>query len=121
MKMLRWFATNLLGALILYLGVVCEITGWGIALMILTYVMFGLTALLSFFGLPNFKVEYNVPRWIDIIYDIIYVGVLLWFGWYATGLAYAATMFAAHINSMEKHNEDLPSAGTEEQAGIQGR
>jgi hypothetical protein len=118
MKELKWILENGFMSCILYLGVVRGLAGWGILLMTLTYAMFSITLLSTLLNF-NAALHYTFPRWVNILYDIIFTAVLLWFGWYATGFAYSVTMFAVHIHSRKKQDENVPSAGAEEQTGVQ--
>ena len=90
MKTIKWLLFAAGQAALFYLAFIEGING---ALNIVLFLVWGLF-LLSFFVFNDEFVNTSqgrtpsVPRWLDVTTDLIFVGVLVWFGHVFTAMAY---------------------------------
>lgn len=121
MNYLRWFAANILFAVFLYLGLVEKIAGaWNVAVF---YIYF--CAVISLFTFSDIIVDAlrekidsgkkYMPRVVDVTYDIILSGVLVWFGHIWLGSIYFIHMVLCSA-AWEKAKKPKETEDNEESA-----
>lgn len=94
--MLRWCANNAIFGTILYFATVERHPNVGNLLIAMTAVLcYAMIAAQC--GSKEQKADrraallaHPVPYWMDVVYDIVVIGTLVWFGWWVCSVLYTA-------------------------------
>lgn len=118
MKFLRWFLINFIFLAIIWIGIALDFE----PVRNLVTFLFWLFLLFSFVFIAGAKTEPlrttlakgpGVPRWLDVSYDILVVGILVWFGYFVLGSVYLFSIvlqFSAHVAAKESLEESSEQA-----------
>jgi hypothetical protein len=110
MRMIRWFLLN--GAMLaaLLLGFVGGVDGAKNVGLFIVWLCLPLSLVMQFkeVQIAMAKTGPPVPRWLEVLFDCAVIALLIWFGAWASGVAY--TIHAALISAA--YQESLKYIGT---------
>jgi hypothetical protein len=118
-RYLRWLLFNAAFAYILYAAVVLGSEGFGRILIFATTAILVLSVAMAHITssgekedtIERIRAKGFIPLWIDGTVDVVFIGVLMYYGWVMTGICYALHVWCMiHIRDEVAH----PAAPKEE-------
>ena len=98
MRAFKWLLMNGTCAALLWFAVAGGVEGAQNILLVLVWLLLLITPLMWTADLQKTLAERGraVPAWLDGIFDLALVAVLLWHGWMLTGVAYLLHAWLSH-------------------------